>query len=193
MNFEYVTQTLWKSTEVVPLRPQGSLWVCPNKYWIELVRRLCPEELPSKELGVLGWKGAWNMCFDSNKCIFLISDLWMKKKSIMGWWEEKEMRQGSLAGSSMDRKALGWQSCNGDAVLEGQTEPEPGQVPTSCCGWANITSSSSSFCTGRSVHSKFIIVLKTKQPNPAFDCDHGPDLHNSWISKLYGLLALCRL
>lgn len=108
-------------------------------------------------------------------------------------WEEKEVREGSLAGNSTERKALGWKGCSGDAVLEGQTEPEPGQVPTSCSGWANITNSSSSFCIGRAVHNEFIIVLKTKQSNPAFDCDHSPDLHNSWVSKLYGLLALCRL
>lgn len=149
MNFEYVTQTLWKSTEVVPLRPQGSLWVCPNKYWIELVRRLCPEELPSKELGVLGWKGAWKMCFDSNKCIFLISDLWMKKKSIMcsfGWWDEKKRRWGREAwqGAARTGKHLGGKAAMGTqcwrdrqsqsqdrsppAAVGGQTSPAPAAV-----------------------------------------------------------------
>lgn len=107
---------------------------------------LCPEELPSKQLVVLGWKGAWNRYFDSNKCIFLISDLWMKKKSIMRWWDEKKMRWGREAwqGTAQRGKHLGGKAAMGlqswmdrqnqsqdrcpPAALGGQTSPTPAAV-----------------------------------------------------------------
>lgn len=114
---------------------------------------------------------------------FLISDFCMKKRSIMRWWDEKKRRWGKHLGG---KAAMGIQ-CWKDR--QSQSQDRLPQV----CGWANITNSSSSFCSGRSVHNKSIIVLKTKQSNPAFACDHGPDLHHSWVSKLYGLLALWRL
>lgn len=38
-----------------------------------------------------------------------------------------------------------------------------------------------------------LLFWKPSISTPAFDSDHGPDLHHSWVSKLYGLLALGRL
>lgn len=103
---------------------------------------LCPEELPSKELVVFGWKGAWNVCFDSNRCIFLISDFWVKKKSIKRWWDEKERRWGREAwhGTAQREKHLSGKAgmgiqCWRDRQSQGQDRSPPAAVG----GWTSPT------------------------------------------------------
>lgn len=131
---------------------------------------LCLEELSSKQLVFLGWKGAWEMYFGSNKCIFLSCGFWMKKKSIRRWWDEKKKRWGREAwqgtarrGRHRSGKAEMGMQCWGDrrsqskdrshtASVGGQTSPTPAAV----------------FAQGRSMHNKFIIVLKTKHIQTSF-------------------------
>lgn len=69
------------------------------------------------------------------------------------------------------RKAHVPESCNGDTVMKGQMESEQGchTGPSTACGLAkNRNSSNSSFCTGRSMHNKLIIVYKTKHVKTSF-------------------------